>query len=286
MINFFQKVLKKHAHIPPHDLSYTSVGGGCINNAAALTCGDRSFFIKWSSHGLDMFEKEATGLELLHNTKTLKVPQIFGYGSENGTAYLLLELIKKGHRGNQFWKDLGRQLAHLHQNSHHMYGLDHDNYIGRLPQRNTLTDSWTGFFRDHRLEPQISIATRNGLLAQQDISNFEALYQHLNQIFPEESPSLLHGDLWSGNILCAYDGSACIFDPAVHFGHREMELAFTKLFGGFDPIFYATYEETFPLTPGFNSRVDVYNLYPLLVHLNLFGSSYLSSIRSILKKYS
>jgi fructosamine-3-kinase len=173
----------------------------------------------------------------------------------------------------------------LHKNYGASFGLDHNNYIGSLKQQNNRKANWVEFFIEERLSVQLKLACDYGRIDHALLKKFESLSVKASSIIPPEKPSLLHGDLWSGNIIADENGQPCVIDPAVYYGHREAEIAFTKLFGGFDPEFYHAYQEQFPLPDGFAKRVDLYNLYPLLVHANLFGGSYLKQAISILNLY-
>jgi fructosamine-3-kinase len=166
-----------------------------------------------------------------------------------------------------------------------LYGLNHNNFIGKLPQSNCQHKNWVDFFIEERIQPQLKMATNAGKLGMATIKRFEAMYKQLPQLFPDEPPSLLHGDLWGGNYFFDQSGEATIYDPAVYYGNREIELAFTHLFGGFPSAFYRAYEETYPLQSGFSERKDVYNLYPLLVHTNLFGGSYARRVQRIVNQF-
>ena len=183
---------------------------------------------------------------------------------------------------------LGRQLAQQHRAFSTAYGLDHDNYIGSSPQSNQATASWVDFFRDRRLGAQQELARRNGRLHPRRAAQLERLMSHLDEWIDEDScaPSLLHGDLWGGNYLAGPRGEPVLIDPAVYYGDREAEIAFTELFGGFGPKFYAAYNEAWPLRPGYSERRDVYNLYHLLNHLNLFGEGYGGSVDAILRRFA
>jgi fructosamine-3-kinase len=188
-------------------------------------------------------------------------------------------------RQSDFWENFGTALAALHKNTQDNFGLDEDNYIGSLSQSNRCHSDWTDFFIAERLEPQIALARNNRKISQSHTRQFEKLYKKFPEIFPEEKPALVHGDLWNGNFITGKDGYACLVDPAVHYGNREAELSFTKLFGGFDPGFYQAYQQAFPLEKCFAQRVDIYNLYPLMVHVNLFDGGYAASVESILRKF-
>lgn len=267
------------------------VSGGSINNAVKIETRQKSYFMKWNSDSQaeDMFNKEAKGLHLLEDAGTdLLIPKIMGtgYDEQSGICYLVMEYLEQDRSGskNQSAQKFGYNLAQLHQNSNEQFGLDYDNYIGSLPQKNTFRDDWISFFVEMRLEPLVQKAIDAGLLSGSDQAQFSTLYPMLPDIMPNEKPALLHGDLWSGNYFYCGQGKTAIYDPAVYYGHREIELAFTRLFGGFSADFYKAYEESFPLEPGFNDRYQYYNLYPLLVHVNLFGGSYVGQVRSIIKK--
>jgi protein-ribulosamine 3-kinase len=267
--------------------THHSIGGGCINSAHRIDTNNGSFFLKWNDAYAypGMFESEAKGLELLKEATAIQVPEVIATGEKESISFIILELIEPGKRMKTFWQDFGVSLATLHKNTSDYFGLDHDNYIGSLPQKNNKHSSWTAFFIYERLEKQIEIARNAGLANSSTIQQFNNLFKQLEELIPKEEPALLHGDLWNGNCMVANDGSACLIDPAVYYGHREMDLAMTKLFGGFSEDFYESYHATFPLEPGFESRLDIHNLYPLMVHVNLFGGGYLSQVKSILSKF-
>jgi fructosamine-3-kinase len=203
-------------------------------------------------------------------------------------AALVLEWIDLGSGKLAAAEALGRGLAQQHRASAREYGLDHDNYIGATPQRNTPARSWIEFYRDRRLGAQRDWAQRHGYLTSERARRLERVMDRLNQWIDEDQvvPSLLHGDLWGGNYLIDAQGSPVLIDPAVYYGDREAEIAFTELFGGFGPRFYAAYNEAWPLDPGYAERRDLYNLYHLLNHLNLFGESYCGSVDAILRRYA
>lgn len=259
--------------------------GGCINTAAKLMTPEGPFLLKWNTRAERDFEWEEMGLSLLASSDAVHCPQVFFQGSFEDTHFILMEFVAHGYPSSSHFADLGHQLARLHQQSQPYYGLDYDNVIGSLAQKNEPKKDWYSFFIENRLQVQAGLAFYKGLVDQQWLERFKNLYPLLADFFPDEPPALLHGDLWSGNILFSSDGRFYLIDPAVYFGHREMELAFTKLFGGFDPAFYQAYNEAFPLAPGFEQRLDVYNLYPLLVHANLFGASYLRGVEKVLERF-
>jgi fructosamine-3-kinase len=268
--------------------NFSFSGGGCINHGGRLTTSSGDFFLKWNDARTlkNMFEAESKGLLRLHETGTVHVPEVIGVGIHGDYQFLLLSLVRQHPQGDRYWEEAGRQLASLHRCYHSSYGLDHNNYIGSLSQRNEQANTWTSFFVEHRIRPQVRLARDNDRLGIGDVDAFERLCGKGSSLFPEEVPSLVHGDLWRGNLINSDAGGPCFIDPAVYFGHREVDLAMTKLFGGFHSDFYATYQDAYPLLPGHQERVDLYNLYPLLVHLNLFGSSYYQDVMQIARRFA
>lgn len=268
-------------------LNFSFSGGGCINPGGRLKTTSGDFFLKWNDAKKfpSMFEAEAKGLQLLRDTNVIEVPEIIGFDELGNIQFLVLVFVEQGAPSKQYWENLGIQLALLHQRSANSFGLDHNNYIGSLRQFNLQNSSWISFFIEQRLNVQLKLAADAGLIDLIWIKNFELLYSKLPSLLPEEKPSLLHGDLWSGNIISNEKGNACLIDPAVYYGSREMDLAMTCLFGRFNNEFYLAYDETFPMLPEHAKRIDLYNLYPLLVHLNLFGREYLRSITPVVRRF-
>ncbi len=264
-----------------------AVGGGSINSAYGLETNVGRFFVKLNSASRypGMFEKEALGLSILSETGELPVPETVGFGETHAEAFLILKFVETGTPSAGFWENFGHALARLHGHSADTFGLDHDNYIGSLSQSNTFHDRWPEFFIEERLKPQIRLAFDGSLLTDSDLSAFGNFFKSLSEIFPEEPPALLHGDLWSGNFMTNEAGEAVLIDPAVYYGHREMDLGMSQLFGGFHRRFYDAYNETYPLEPGWEKRLDYCNLYPLLVHVNLFGGSYVHSVKQIIRPF-
>lgn len=263
---------------------FSNAPGGCINSGGKLTTSAGHFFLKWndSKRFPNMFQAEANGLKILRSAKAIHVPEVVGASVEGKFQFILLEFIE-GRISANYWRHLGTDLAKLHHVTSDMAGLDHSNYIGSLTQINTPQKSWTDFFITNRLEAQLKLLTP---IDSALLKNFESLFKKLPGLLVEERHSLLHGDLWSGNLIATSQGEPCLIDPAVYFGNREAEISFTLLFGGFDNEFFEAYHEAFPFKDGFRERVSIYNLYPLLVHANLFGGSYLSQVKSIVKKWS
>lgn len=269
------------------------VYGGDINQSYKLTLSDGSpVFMKSNApKNLSFFEAEAKGLEALRQTGTIGVPKVLGMGADNNMSFLLLEYLEAAPRLNGYWEVFGRELAALHRaDCSHLiengrFGFSADNYIGATTQKNTPMVSWVDFFRECRLLPQIRMADRYFDTKTRQLCT--KLLDHLDDYLPEpEFPSLIHGDLWSGNAAPGPDGKAWIFDPAAYVGHYEAELAMTELFGGYREEFYRAYSEVNPIDSGYRDRKDLYNLYHLLNHLNLFGSSYLGSVKQIINRYA
>ncbi len=268
-------------------VSVAAISGGDINQAYRLLTRQGSYFLKfnYADRFPKMFQAESSGLELLRKSGTLRAPKVIGCGDSGKYSWLLLEFIEQGCPEDDFWDDFGKSLASMHRNSNEYFGLDHNNYIGSLYQSNRPRDNWFDFFIGERLQKQIRIVRDKGLADNALISQFENLYKAIPEIFPAEPPSLIHGDLWSGNFMCDLAGSACLIDPAVYYGFREMDIAMSRLFGGFSKRFYEAYQDAWPLLPGWQYRLEICNLYPLLVHVNLFGAGYLNQIKSVVSRY-
>ena len=281
--NFFKKILEEHVEKCTL-IEFQENSGGCISNVYKLITSKGDYLLKWSK-GEISFLVEQKWLELLNEKSRLKVPAVFGSGCISNIHYIFMEYLEHKPATSLFWENLGRGLSELHQNRAETFGLAYDNFIGALPQMNTPKLSWVEFFISNRLDPQLQMAFKKKLIDTAFYDRFSMLYKRLPEILPEEPPSLLHGDLWSGNIISTERDRACIIDPAVYYGAREIELSFTFLFGGFDEKFYEAYEEAFPLLPDFKERVPIYNLYPLTVHANMFGASYLTTVKETLKHF-
>lgn len=268
--------------------AFHPASGGCINQGGELVTAEGSYFLKWNDRQRypQMFEKESKGLKLLGGTNCIDVPEVIHVGETDNLQFIILSFVKSGRRAKNYWSLLGEQLADLHRNTHTHFGLDHDNYIGSLSQKNKQKENWIEFFIQYRLEAQLSIAAQNRKITADIRKQFDVLYKKLPDLLPQEKPALLHGDLWNGNVMVNEKGEPTLIDPAVYYGHREAELAFTQLFGGFEPEFYQAYHEAFPVAKGFASRANLYNLYPLLVHVNLFGGGYLQQVENILDRFT
>ncbi len=261
-----------------------AVGGGCINQAMRLSYSGNTYFVKLNSAAhADMFEAEARGLRELRDSDSLRVPEPLCRGADEQSAWLVLEDLALGGRGDP--AALGRGLARLHQVTQARFGWVQDNTIGSTPQINTPESDWMVFWREHRLRFQLDLAVRHGHGGRLR-ERGERLLDEFPRLFAEYRPipSLLHGDLWSGNYAYTREGEPVIFDPAVYYGDREADLAMTELFGGFGREFYVAYREAYPLDEGYAVRKTLYNLYHVLNHLNLFGGGYLSQAQGMIDR--
>ena len=286
MQSAFRKHLEEQLGKPIQGVS--SLRGGDIHHAWKIDFQRDSLFMKANNapDAAAMFRTEALGLSILRESQSIRIPEEFGTGRFEDWHYLLLEFIPSSNPPTEFWEDFGRQLASLHQTSQAAFGLDQDNYIGSLPQENKPHSDWAEFYIQSRLQVQVRLAKTKQLLSDTDLKLFEGVYTHIRKSFPKVRPALLHGDLWSGNFLSAESGMAVLIDPAVYFGHGEVDLAMAKLFGGFHPNFFRAYAEILPLERGYGERQDLYQMYYLLVHLNLFGRSYYRSVMNIAERYA
>lgn len=266
-------------------VSGKSLGGGCIANVTVIEMQDGlKYFLKSYGDNNSIHEKEANGLKELLKSKSVKIPSIIAV-SKN---FLLLEFIYMGKKKNNFSQEFGSQMAQLHKTTSSQFGFYEDNFIGSNIQKNIpLKEIWTEFYWENRLLFQLKLAEQNGFATPQFVNDFIKLESRVEVILDgiEEAPSLLHGDLWSGNYMVDDIGNPVLIDPAVYYGHRETDIAMTKMFGGFDADFYSAYNEEFPLLEDWEYRIDFYNLYHVLNHLNLFGRSYFSQANSIVQKY-
>jgi len=270
-----------------HINAFRATSGGCINNGGTINTSAGEFFVKWNNKKRfpGMFEAEKKGLKLLYDTDAIRIPSAIIVGESGDLMYIVMENIKVNARKPDYWTMLGVKLAKLHSHKAKKFGLDHNNFIGSLAQSNKTHTDWVEFFITERLSKQIEIALNKGAISTATVKQFDRLYTRFENFFPKESPVLIHGDLWSGNLITDDLGEPCLIDPAVYYAHREIELSMTKLFGGFDTEFYRSYHEVMPLESGFEERVEVYNLYPLMVHVNLFGGHYLQEVEFILRRF-
>lgn len=260
------------------------VGGGCVAKTFQVnTEAGNSYFVKTGMHNPKALLCEANGLKALAETGTIHIPKVFFVNE----AFLVLEYVQQGTQAPNFFENFGKQLALLHKKTATEFGFFEDNYIGNTPQINTWTTYWETFYSEHRLRYQLDLLNLQGLLTKPLSVFYSNLEEIVVEVFTgsEEPPALLHGDLWAGNYMTNSEGKVCIFDPAVYYGHREAELAMTRLFGGFSTAFYESYQNTYPLKKDWKKRESLYRLYHILNHVNLFGSSYLQSAEAIIENY-
>ncbi|MGE5458797.1 MAG: fructosamine kinase family protein [Methanococcaceae archaeon] len=259
------------------------LSGGCINNAMKVIYEDGSMHLLKENSGApaDMFKKEAHALEELSKAEAIKVPRVIHFAED----YILTEYIEKAERRKDFYEDFGRRFARLHKYTSEQYGFYEDNYIGSTVQVNSYRKNWKDFFLENRIIFQYKLAEKNGYAKGELRSLFPKFLNEAEKMLDEvnEPASLLHGDLWSGNYMTDETGSACLIDPAVYYGHREADLAMTRVFETFDSRFYAAYSEEYPLDEGYAERENLYKLYHLLNHLNIFGTGYYSRCVAVIK---
>lgn len=261
---------------------------GTFNHTCLIETSIGKYFLKHNNkyHYPTIFEKEAKGLKLIRATEVLHAPEVIFYDQTSSETFILLEYIESYPENKDFWSNFGKALARLHKNSNSYFGLEYDNYIGPLYQTNSPHEQWIDFFIEERLKRLVKKARDAKIIEKEIVSGFDNLYSYLPNIFPPESPALLHGNLWENNYIVDRENKAYVIDPAVYYGHREMDIAMTKLFRQFDDRFYESYIEEFPLEEDWLERMDIYNLYPLLVHLHLFGQEHIKQIKKILQRFS
>lgn len=265
--------------------TFSSVGGGCISSAFHVSSGQRDFFIKLNTAALGgMFEAEFAGLEAMAATASIRVPRPVIMGESDGQAWFVMEYIEFGASHSKSQAEAGELLATMHRATAEKFGWQRDNTIGSTPQINCWQDSWIDFWREQRLGVQLRLAANNGYGGKLQARG-ERLLASVDQLI-DHAPmaSLLHGDLWGGNIGYDSDGRPVIFDPAVYYGDREADIAMTELFGGFGRDFYAAYQVTWPLDQAYKVRKKLYNLYHVLNHLNLFGSGYRGQAEGLIEQ--
>jgi len=260
------------------------ISGGSINRVLRLESehGPVALLKTNRRSPTDMFAREAEGLQVLLQSGGVRVPEVYAHGE----GWLLLEYLPSAERSDDYWTSLGEGLARLHSTVNNGFGFPNDNYIGSAAQPNPWTEDGHRFFADSRLRFQGRLARERGLMNVSDYRLLERVIERIPDLIPEQPASLIHGDLWSGNVIVGPQAEPVLVDPAVHFGWAEAELAMTTLFGRFERAAYEAYERVRALAPGYMQRADIYNLYHLLNHLNLFGRGYLVQIQGILRRYS
>lgn len=269
-----------------HIYSSNELGGGCIHHAHRVESNKGTFFLKWNTKDQEHnFEVEEKGLYKLAETNTIHTPRPMQRGGVGNLVYLALEFIDQGQPKAKFWEHFGSQLALLHRNSSDYFGLEYNNYIGSLAQSNVQHSDWLRFFIEQRIQAVFQKAYDAGYFGKEWTSKFDQFFKQLEAYFPDEKPALIHGDLWGGNYMVNVQGEVSFFDPAIYYANREIELAFMTLFDRQPDNFYEAYNESFPLSPGWQNRLDTYNLYPLLVHVVLFGGGYVKSVKQIISRF-
>jgi fructosamine-3-kinase len=287
LANFIAELLVPGGHFS-NKVKFQPIGGGSINQTYRIDLQNNSYFCKINSATKfpQLFEKECQGLQLIKKQSVIKVPEIIHCFQSFDQQVLILEWITPGNRDKIFWERFGQQLAALHQNSDEYFGLATNNYMGSVEQLNKPSNNWVSFFNEKRLQPLISRCFDKGIIASKHVGLFDSLLVKLPDIFDDkQSPVLIHGDLWSGNFMCNHASEPVLIDPAVYYGHPSVDLGMSTLFGGFDQRFYDSYQYYNPFAVNYEEQWEVCNLYPLLIHLLLFGSSYLSQIEQTLHKY-
>jgi fructosamine-3-kinase len=266
-----------------------AAGGGDVNQTFAIELADgRRLFVK-THHAPPpgMYECEARGLAWLREAATLRVPEVAFAGELDGAgACLVLEHITQGRHSAHFDETLGAGLAALHRSGADRFGLPYDNFIALLPQANASTATFSEFYAARRLAPQLERAQRAGHIGATLAARLSRVMTRMPEwIGPAEAPARLHGDLWSGNVICDEHGAPCLIDPAVYGGQREIDLAMMRLFGGFSARVFDAYHAAFPLLDGHRERVALFQLYPVLVHVNLFGAGYVRQLEALIAPY-
>lgn len=264
-----------------------SVSGGDISAAYLINSGRDKFFLKVNNKpwALDMFNVEVQGLNAIRKSKTIATPEIIAFETFKDDSFLLMEYVESKHATSKDMELFGSQLAQLHQMTSDDFGFDENNFIGSLPQSNEKHKNWNEFYIEERLYPQLQLARLKGLLNESEIPDSSLMKEVCHNYFINIKPALLHGDLWGGNYLISSDGRPFLIDPATYFGHSEVDIAMSRLFGGFGASFYDAYHEIIPKDRYTDNRIELYQLYYLMVHLNLFGRSYYGSVKNILNNY-
>lgn len=267
---------------------YNDVSGGCINACYKVVTDSDTFFVKVNDTKRypDMCKLEAMGLLKLEEAVAGSTPAVIGFADDDEKQILVMEWVETEGSNKGNWDQLGEMLADIHRQSDAQFGYTTDNYMGSLPQLNDRYDSFTDFFVQCRIDPMLKQSIDSGKLDRSASAQFQQIAGKLESLIPAEEPSLVHGDLWSGNFMFRADLSPLFIDPAIAYSHREADLAMTRLFGGFDAAFYRSYMSRHPTEPGWEDRIDLFNLYPLLVHVILFGGGYTRQVDNILRKYS
>ncbi len=281
--------LREHiAHVIGEQVqNLTPLSGGDISSVYKVGTRTQNYLVKihTGSEAMGMFQSEKQALDYIKNTNSIAVPEVFYLSEFEGIAILVTEYVQSGSPRHEDWKKFGHDLAKLHSFTNEFFGWANDNFIGHLVQYNTPHTNWPEFYAHERLQVQLQLALQKNLLSADEIPSIDRLKEVCVTYLYDAKPQLIHGDLWGGNFLFDTLGKAWLIDPSVYFGHGLVDIAMSKLFGGFTPSFYDAYFEINPKPIYYKEQIDLYQLYYLLVHLNLFGRSYSTSVRNILKRY-
>ncbi|MFL9844297.1 fructosamine kinase family protein [Flavobacterium rhizosphaerae] len=278
------KILSK---LPFKILKTTAVSGGDINKTYKLEAVEGNFFMKVNSliKYPELFKKEANGIKSLAQSDILKTPRVVTYGESDNYQYLILEWLQAGNETPESQVKFGRQLATMHQKPQPFFGFTEDNYLGTWRQPNTQHTNWQDFYTECRIMPLVKLIVDNRTFYKENRVAAENFCSRIGELFPDEVPALLHGDLWGGNYISLENEDTALIDPAVYYGHREMDLGMSRLFGGFSAKFYEGYNEVYPLEQNWQERLPYSQLYPLLFHAYAFGGNYINSVKEILKRF-
>ncbi len=285
-LTFFDGLLTQALQRPVVLKRMTPLNEGLVSGAFHVGNKEENFLVKLSqaSFAEDMFIKEQKGLNALKAVFG-QVPEVHAIGAYESYHFMVMEFVERHLPSGEMWEDMGKRLAQLHRTTNDRFGWEEDNYIGTLPQKNNWHENWVQFFMHERIDPMLRKAIDNGWTDHTVVKGFERLFGRLDSMFANDPPSLLHGDFWSGNYHIGPGGKGWIYDPAVYYGNREMDIAMSMLFGGFDKKLYEVYHHYYPLHSGWKERVDICNLYPLLVHVNLFGGHYTMKVKEIVERF-
>ncbi|MCH2022831.1 MAG: fructosamine kinase family protein [Saprospiraceae bacterium] len=263
------------------------IHGGDISKAYLINTPNQQLFLKvnYTTNAFNMFCAEKYGLELIAETKTIATPEVFFCETYEDCSFILMQYIESKKPSVKDFKKLGIRLADFHNIQNKYFGLKNDNFIGNLYQSNNIKMDWATFYIEERLVPQFRLAVSEKKIDKNKIPEREQLYHVCNKYFIDIKPTILHGDLWSGNFLISSEGIPFLIDPSIYYGDKDVDIAMTKLFGGFSQSFYEAYIQHQPINEYYAQRIDLYQLYYLLVHLNIFGESYYNSVIEIINKY-
>jgi len=263
------------------------ISGGDSSFSFELDIEGDKFFFKSLGHenALNNYNQEHFSLDKLRNTEIIAIPKVESIIIDQESAGLLLEWIERKIPNQEELELFGTQIARLHKTNHENYGWPQDNYISILDQHNDWTETWTSFYIEQRITPLLEKGIDSNLFPKSLAKQLSTIAKHVELEVPNEQPSLIHGDLWGGNFIISKDGTPYLIDPSCYYGHREMDIAMSLLFGSFGRHFYSAYQNEYPLQPGFEERLPLLQLYPLMVHAILFKGHYIDSVKNVFKKY-